>query len=173
MACECAECTEHGGPNPVVMTFRFVVIVAQMTVGLYGMLKERSFKALWAWLGGFALFWTLPRYLICARCAGYGNNCYSLHLGKITSMYLPKVDGHENEKPAAVAILLEVLALATISNAPALGLRRDRKLLGLYMLLSTITLWSQFLHACRHCATYSTDWKKECPSAQTYRRFFG
>ncbi len=173
MACECAECTEHGGPNPIIMTFRVMVIVAQMVLGAYGMLKERSYKALWAWLGALALFWTIPRYLICARCPGYGQKCYSLYLGKITSMYMLKVEGHEQEHPSSLAIGLEVLSLATISNAPAIGLRGDKKLLRLYMLLSTITLWSQFLHACRHCATYGEGWKKDCPSAQTYRRLFG
>lgn len=171
MACECAECVEHGGPNPKVMMFRIFVIVAQMTVGLIGMLRERSWKALTAWVGAFALFWTVPRYLICARCEGYGKDCYSLYLGKVVSMYLPKVEGHD--RPSNLGILLEVLSLATISNAPMLGMRKHKKMLALYILLASITFWSQFLHACRHCSEYGEGWKKECPSAKTYRMFFG
>lgn len=173
MSCECAECSEHGGPNPVLMMLRFGVVTAQILVGLFGMLKERSFKALGVWLGAFALFWTVPRYFICARCSGYGNNCYSLHLGKITSLYMPKVEGYEHEQPPTFAILLEILALAAISNAPVVGLRGNRKLFAAYVALGGITFWTQFLHACRHCATYGQDWKRECPSAKTYRRFLG
>ena len=171
MDCQCAECAEYEGPNPKIMLFRFSVIAAQMTLGLYGMLKERSFKALGAWLGAFALFWTVPRYLICARCAGYGKNCYSLYLGKAVSMYMPKVEGKDG--PATLGILLEILSLAVISNAPMVAMRRNRKMLALYVLLATITVWSQFLHACRHCAEYGEGWKKDCPSAKTYRLFFG
>ncbi|MBU1672358.1 MAG: hypothetical protein KKF41_10290 [Actinobacteria bacterium] len=171
MNCQCAECKEYMGPNPRVMMFRFLVIFAQVIVGFVGLVKERSWKALVAWLGGFALFWTVPRYLICARCAGYGNKCYSLYLGEITSRYMPKVEGHD--RPSNLGIVLELLALSTISNAPAVGMRHNRRLLALYMLLAGLTFWGQFLHACRHCAEYGTDWKKECPSAKAYRLFFG
>lgn len=173
MSCECEECAEYGGPDPRIMAFRLSVFFAQAAVGLYGMLKERSFKALLAWLGGLALFFTVPRYMICARCGGYGQNCYSLYCGKITSMYMPKVEGHEHEAPSPLAMFLEVVSLATVSNAPAVGMRKNKKLLALYMLLATITLWGQFLHACRHCSRYGKEWKKECPSARTYRRMFG
>lgn len=169
--CQCAECVEYEGPNPKLMMFRLFVITAQIIVGLYGMLKERSYKALWAWLGAFALFWTVPRYLICARCEGYGRDCYSLYLGRIVSKYLPKVEGHE--RPSNLGIGLEILSLATISNAPMIGMRGNRKLLAVYMVLAGITFWSQFLHACRHCAEYGEGWKKNCPSAKTYRLFFG
>lgn len=171
MDCNCSECVEFEGPNPKLMTLRFIVIIAQMVVGLFGMVRERSWKALWAWLGGVALFWTVPRYLVCARCDGYGKNCYSMYLGRITSKYLPKVEGRE--RPGIAGILLEILALSTISNAPAVGMRRNRKLLAFYILLASLTLMAHFLHACRHCAEHGTDWRKECPSAKTYRRFFG
>jgi hypothetical protein len=78
MACECSECAEYGGPDPKMMGLRFGVFGLQMLVGIVGMLKARSWKALGALAGGFALFATIPRYLICCRCAGYGNMCYSL-----------------------------------------------------------------------------------------------
>ena len=171
MDCQCAECEEFGGPNPKVMMFRILVIAIQMTLGLYGMLKERSFKALGAWLAAFALFWTVPRYLICARCAGYGKDCYSLYLGKIVSMYMPRVEG--KDQPAQLGILLELISLATISNAPMIAMRKNKKLLVPYMLLANITIFSQFLHACRHCSEYGEGWKKDCPSAKTYRMLLG
>jgi len=171
MACECVECSEYGGPNPKVMMFRFVVIGLQVLVGLVGMIKERSWKSLLAFFGALALFATVPRMLICCRCAGYGNMCYSLYLGKLTSMYLPKVEDKEVDMKLGAG--LELLSLATIANAPAIGMRKNKKLLALYLLLSNLTLATHFFHSCRHCAQNATDWRKDCPSAKTARLFFG
>ena len=169
MACECAECVEYGGPNPTIMKVRFLAVFAQMGVALYGLVKERSWKALGAFVGSFIFFWTVPRYLICARCENYGRDCYSLYLGKLTSRIWPKQEG---EIPK-VGMALEVITLGTFANAPAIGLLKNRKLLALYMLFSNITVTTQFFHACRHCAYYAKDWRSECPSARTYRMFFG
>lgn len=171
MACECVECTEYGGPDPKIMAIRFSVFGLQFLVALVGMIKARSWKSLLAFLGGFALFATVPRKMICARCDGYGNKCYSLYMGKITSMYLPKVEGKEVDMKVGAG--LELLSLGTISNAPVIGLWHNKKLLAFYMLLSTITMASQFAHSCRHCAQNATDWRKDCPSAKTARLFFG
>jgi hypothetical protein len=170
MACECTECSEYGGPDPRIMTLRFIIIAKQFVIALYGMIKLRSWKPLIAWFAGFALFATVPRTMICARCDGYGKKCYSLYLGKITSMYLPKID-----KPVDMQLGagLELLSLLTISNAPVIGLRKNKKLLAIYMILNTLTLVLHFSHACRHCAQNATDWRKDCPSAKTARLFFG
>lgn len=167
--CECAECAEHGGPDPVIMAARFFFLIVQFLVAVLGLVRERGWKALGVFLGAIAFFFTLPRYLICARCDGYGTNCYPLYLGKITSLYLPRVEGKEVSKTGSA---MEVLTLQTISMAPAIGLRHNRKLFSLYMLLSTITSGLQFWHACRHCALNATDWRKECPSARIARRIF-
>jgi hypothetical protein len=109
--------------------------------------------------------------MICCRCDGYGKKCYSLYMGKITSMYLPKIEDKEVDMKLGVA--LELLALSTISNAPMIGLRKNKKLLSLYMLFATATFLLQFAHACRHCGQQATDWRKDCPSAKTARMFFG
>ncbi len=170
MACECAECTEFNGPNPRIMGLRFLIIGVQFLVAIVGLVKERSWKALSVFLGALAFFATIPRKLICCRCEGYGTNCYPLYLGKITSMYLPKVEGKEISE---LGVGLELIALSTISNAPAVGLRGNKKLLAFYLLLSTLTVVLHFSHACRHCALYATDWRKDCPSAKTARLFFG
>ena len=169
MQCECEECVEYGGPNPGVMKFRAFVFISQLLVAVVGLIRERSWKALWAMLGAFVFFWTVPRMLICCRCENYGKNCYSLHIGKLTSMILPKMEG----EITPFAMVLEALTLGTIANAPAVGLRKNRKLLALYMLLNNMTLVLQFTHSCRHCALYATDWRKDCPSAKTARLFFG
>jgi hypothetical protein len=171
MACECVECAEHGGPDPKVMGARLFIIGMQILIALYGLVKERSWKALGAFLGAFALFATVPRTMICCRCDGYGKKCYSLYMGKITSMYLPKIEDKEVDMKLGVA--LELLALSTISNAPMIGLRKNKKLLSLYMLFATATFLLQFAHACRHCGQQATDWRKDCPSAKTARMFFG
>ena len=68
---------------------------------------------------------------------------------------------------------LEVIALFLMSNAPAVGLWKNKRLLAVYQLLATATLVMHFSHACRHCAQNATDWKKDCPSAKTARLFFG
>ena len=167
--CECAECAEHGGPSPVIMTARFFFLAVQFLVAVLGLARERSWKPLGVLLGAIAFFFTLPRYLICARCDGYGTNCYALYLGKITSIYLPGVEGKEVNPSGAG---LEMMTLQTISLAPAIGLRHNRKLFSLYMLLSTITSGLHFLHACRHCALNATDWRRDCPSARIARRIF-
>lgn len=167
--CECVECVEFDGPDPAKMKLRFTILGAQLLVALLGLIRERSWKALFTMFGAIVFFAFVPRRLICCRCEGYGKNCYSLYLGKITSMYLPKEEGEVSPLGAA----LEVVALAIIANAPAVGLRKNKKLLALYMLLGNLTIWFQFSHACRHCATYATDWKKDCPSAMAARKFFG
>lgn len=169
MSCECPECSEHAGPNPKVMMLRFLVLGLQFLVGLAGMVRSRSWKALAAFFAGQAAFWSVLRYMICARCEGYGRNCYSLYLGKATSSYMPKVEG---KKVRPAAMVGEVIALSLISQSPLVGIK-DRRTRLLYLLLVTATLVMHFTHACRHCATYATDWKKNCPSARTYRLFFG
>lgn len=168
--CGCAECIEYGGPNPRVMSLRFMVLAAQYTVALFGLLRERSWKSLAALLGGLGLFLTIPRYLLCARCGNYGENCRSFNLGKMTSMYLPKVEGKE---PRALGAVFEILALLLVSNAPAVGLRHNRKLLALYILLASATLWLQMRYACLHCVEYGTGWKRNCPGARVTRGIFG
>lgn len=122
MDCECAECTEYGGPDPATMRLRFFFIFTQLFVGLVGMIKARNWKALAAFLSGFTLFWTVPRYLICARCEGYGQNCRSLYLGKITSMYMPKQEG----EVGPLGMALELVALSLVSEAPLIGMARTR-----------------------------------------------
>lgn len=169
MQCECAECTEHGGPNPGTMALRLFVIGAQLLVAVTGLVRERSWKALGVMLGAFAFFLTLPRYLICCRCEGYGKKCYSLYLGKITSLYLPRVEG---KSISPVGAALEFLTLSTLANAPAVGLRKSRKRLALYLLLSNLTVALHFSHACRHCAEHATDWKRDCPSAKLAAKAF-
>ncbi len=161
--CECAECAEHGGPSPAIMAVRFFFLAAQFLVAVLGLVRERRWKALGVLLGAITFFFTLPRYLICARCDGYGKNCYSLYLGKITSLYLPRVEGRE-VNPAGAA--LETLTLQTMALTPAIGLRRNRKLFALYLVLSNITFGLHFWHACRHCAENATDWRKDCPMAK-------
>lgn len=170
MECTCDECREHGGPNPAVMGLKFVVLFAQLSVALVGLLKERSFKALAVFLGAIGFFFTLPRYLICARCDGYGKNCYPYYLGKITSLYMPRVEG-KTVTPYAAA--LEGLTLGTIFNAPVFGLWRNRKALLTYLTLGEATFLLHFWHACRHCARYATDWRKDCVGAKAARRVFG
>ncbi len=169
--CECPQCVEYDGPNPAIMNVKFFFLFAQFLVAVLGLLKERSWKALGVFLGATAFFFTVPRYLVCARCDGYGTNCYSLYLGKITSLYLPRVEGKEVNPSGAV---LETLTLQTMSLSPAIGLRHNRKLFCLYLLLSNITLGLHFCHSCRHCAEYATDWRKDCLSARMARKvFFG
>jgi hypothetical protein len=163
MRCECPECLEHEGPDPKIIGIRFIILAAQFLVAMVGLIHERSWKALLAELGALAFFLTLPRYLICCRCEGYGQRCYSLYLGKLTSLYLPKVEGKE-VSPAGAA--LELLTLSVLGNSPAIGLRKNKKLLALYLLLANLTVGFQFWHSCRHCAKYATDWRKDCPSAK-------
>lgn len=169
MECQCAECLEHEGPNPAMMALRLSVFGTQVMVALTGMVKERSWKVLGAWFAAIAFFLTLPRYLICCRCEGYGKKCYSLYLGKLTSLYLPKLEGKE-VSPGGVG--LELMALNLISNLPVLGLKNDKKLRNLYILLASLTMGLQFYHACRHCARYATDLRKDCPSARAARLVF-
>jgi len=163
MECECAECLGHDGPDPKIMGIRFFVLGAQFLVAIVGLIRERSWKALLATLGALAFFLTLPRYLICCRCEGYGQKCYPLYLGKLTSLYLPKVEGKEVSSAGAA---LELLTLSILGNSPAIGLRKNKKLLALYLLLTNLTVGFQFWHSCRHCAKYATDWRKDCHLAK-------
>jgi hypothetical protein len=155
------------------MAVRFSVLGAQFIVALAGLTRERSWKALAVMFAALAFFFTVPRYLICCRCEGYGQMCYSLYMGKLTSLYLPKVEGKgPMESVTPVGAALEELASGGLVVAPAIGLRRNRKLLSLYLLLSNLTIALHFSHSCRHCAEYATDWRRECPSAKTAARVF-
>lgn len=168
--CRCPECTKYGGPNPKIMALKGVVLAAQFLLAVTGMIGERSWKALGVFLAALAFFFTVPRYLICTRCGGYGQKCYPFYLGKITSMYLPKVEG---KKVSPVGAGLELLTLSTLSLAPVSGLWRSGKLFA-YLSLANLTLALHFWHACRHCARYATDWRRNCTSAKLARRvFFG
>lgn len=168
-ACECAQCQEYGGPNPAIMSVRLFFLAAQSIVAVLGLAKERSWRHLGVLLGAIAFFLSVPRYLICCRCESYGEKCYSLYLGKLTSMYLPRVEGREISRVGAA---LEALTLQTIALTPAVGLRRNRRLFFLYAALANTTLALHFWHACRHCAEYATDWRKDCPAAEVARRVF-
>ncbi len=150
------------------MALRFLAFGAGALVALVGLIKGGRKKELLAWLGGWGLFLTLPRYLICASCSGYGKMCHSYYLGKYTSMILPK-----REKPVPLyALGLEGLALSTIFWAPAIGLRKDRKSLVAYLAMMQLVLAGQFLHACRYCGTCADDeFKKFCPAHQFWRQF--
>jgi hypothetical protein len=167
--CGCPECSEYGGPNPKFMMVKFAVFGAQTAVALYGLVKERSWKALGAYFGGFTLFWTAARALTCARCPNYGKNCYSLYLGKATSMLHKKGEG----EIGPLGMALEVTALSLVGVSPAIGLMKNKRLFALYQLFSTATLVMHFSHACRHCGLYAEDWRKDCPAAKTARLFFG
>jgi len=168
ISCDCEECARFGGPNPRIMSARFSILALQFLTGLVGLVRERSWKAL-SWLfGGILFFAFVPRRLICCRCEGYGKKCYSFYLGKITSLYLPREEGEVSPLGAG----LEALALTVIANAPVVGLRKNKKLLTTYLILSTLTLALQFAHACRHCAENAKDWKRYCPAAKAARYFF-
>lgn len=169
--CGCAVCAEGAfdePPNPLVMALRFAALGAGVAVAGAGLIREKRKKELLAWLGGWGLFLTWPRYLICAGCSGYGKLCHSYYLGRYTSMILPR-----REKPVPLYGLgLEGLALSTIFWAPAVGLRKNFKFLAAYLALMQLVLAGQFLHACRYCGTHSEDqFKKFCPNHQFWRRY--
>ena len=169
---ELAGCSQECGPDPTVMAIRFSVLGAQFLVAVLGLLRERSWKALGVFAGSIAFFLTVPRYLICCRCEGYGRMCYSMYMGKLTSLYLPRVEWEPLVLDNPIGAVLEELTLMTMMGAPAMGLRKSRGLLALYLVLSTVTLVVHFSHSCRHCAETANDWRRECPSAKAAARVF-
>ncbi|MBN1289304.1 MAG: hypothetical protein JXA49_06690 [Actinobacteria bacterium] len=169
MACDCPECSKHSGPNKMVMMFKIGVFFLQYIYATFAMIRKGKFKELGALIGAFVFFFTIPRRMICARCDQYGNNCYSLYLGKVTSWIHPKVEGKQVNN---LGIALELLALGSMSAIPAWALKWHFKALMPYMLLLDTTVFMQFIHACRHCGLYATDWRKDCPAAQIARVFF-
>lgn len=173
MECSGNGCDTEKGPSRAVMVFRLAVLVTQAAVGMVGMLKGRSFRAMVLWLGGLFLFWTVPRYYLCARCSEYGKDCYSFYLGRAVSAYLPRSEGYEHEVPPPLAVALEVISIGMLCLMPLAGMKRQGKLLSLYLALAGTTLAAHFLHACAHCAVKGQGWKKNCPPARAYRRISG
>lgn len=164
--CSCPECTEHGGrPNPSLMKVKIGLLLWMTVFGFYGMLKERSWKALAIYFSGFALFWTEARRQTCARCERYGEMCYSFYLGKASSMLVKQQD----KEITLYGMFLEGLALLLFGLAPAYGLKNNKKLLAIYMFIAQLVGATHVFHACRHCAKYSTGWQRNCPSAILYR----
>ncbi len=170
----CAACCEKAGeprPNPIIMALRFASFGVGLLAAAAGMIKERKFKHLAYWLGSWTLFLTWPRYLICSRCEGYGKMCYSYYLGKYTSLIFPRVEGKE---VGPLGFGLEVLSLASIFWTPVLALRDDRELLTKYLFAMQLVLAGQFFHACRWCATNSTEqWKNVCPAHKIWEKVQG
>lgn len=155
-------------PNPLIMASRFAAFGLGGAIALGGMLKDRKYKHLAAWLGAWALFLSWPRYLICARCDGYGNNCYSYYLGKYTSLVFPKVEGKD---VGGLGFALEVLCLSGMFWTPVLALRGDHKTLLRYLATMEVVLLAQFFHACRWCAANSDMvWKKNCPNYRIWKK---
>lgn len=168
--CSCAECQKHGGPNPAIMNFRIAVFFLQYIYAAYALIKAKSWKSLGVTFGALGFFIPL-RYLVCARCQGYGKDCYSLYLGKLTSKLMPKV---ENKKIGTSSVILEVLTLYLIFMGPIFGLLKRFKLLIPYTWLMGVTGGSQFLHACRHCGLNAQEgtWQSKCPSGKVARFIF-
>ncbi|MBN1288085.1 MAG: hypothetical protein JXA49_00415 [Actinobacteria bacterium] len=162
--CECQECREYGGPDPTIMKFRLFVFLAQYVYAAVALLLARSWKSFAATFGALAFFFPL-RYLVCARCQGYGKNCYSLYLGRITAKLMPRVEGKEI---GPLSFILEVVTLYLIAMGPVFGLLRKFRLLVPYTGMLGITLGTQFMHACRHCGLYAKDgtWQCKCPSGK-------
>jgi hypothetical protein len=162
----CGPCEPH--PNPLIMALRFTAFGLGGLVALGGMIKERKFKHLAAWLGTWALFLSWPRYLICSRCDGYGNMCYSYYLGKYTSMVFPKVEGKD---VSPLGFAMEGFCLSSMFWTPVLALRNNRQLLIRYLVIMELVLAGQIFHACRYCAANSTQgWKNVCPAHRTWKK---
>lgn len=168
--CSCAECQKNNGPNPTIMKFRIATFFLQYVYAAYALIKAKSWKSLTATFGALAFFFPL-RYLVCARCQGYGKDCYSLYLGKVTSKIMPKVEGKEI---GTLGVILEVLTLYGISMGPVFGLLKRFKLLVPYTWLLSATMGSQFLHACRHCGLNAREgtWQSRCPSGKVAKFIF-
>lgn len=162
--CECKECREYGGPDPTIMRLRVVIFFLQYVYAAVALVIAKSWKSLATTFGSLALFFPL-RYMVCARCQNYGKNCYSLYLGRITSMMMPKV---ENKEMSNISVLLEVIAIYLITMGPVFGLLRKFKLLVPYMGLLSGTMGLQFMHACRHCGLYAKEgtWQSRCPAGK-------
>lgn len=171
MDCSCAACCEEAcGPRPnlLIMTLRFAAFGLGVVMALVGMVRERKFKHLGAWLGSWAVFLSIARYIICARCEGYGKMCYSYYIGKYTSLVLPQVEGKE---VGPVGIGLEAACLGSIFWIPAIAMRGDRRLLLRYLAIMQVVLIGQVFHACRWCAQNSTqEWKNACPAHRTWKK---
>lgn len=160
--CAASGASVEDKPNPILMFLRFAALATSVGAAGLGMVRERRFRHLAAWLGGWALFLTWPRYLICSRCQGYGRMCRSHYLGKYTSLLFPRVEGKD---VGSLGLALEVLSLSTIFWVPVLALRKDARALAGYLASMQAVLLGQFLHACRWCAAHSDDeWKRVCPA---------
>lgn len=171
--CDCSECKEHGGANPKIIKFRVAVLIAQFLYAVWALNKEGKRKALGVFLAAVFTFMTVLRYLVCARCEAYGENCYSLNMGKMTSWYMKKQEPRIFSVPV---VLAEGAAIATIAFTPAIALRHDTCKFLVYSALNGITLGTQGLHSCMHCAKEARPdwgWRYKCPSARMLRLIFG
>lgn len=171
--CDCAGCAAAPeafdvSPNPAIMALRSVALAAATAAGALGLARSGNKKLIGWWLAAWGMFLTLPRYLICASCSGYGKMCYSYYLGRYTSMIFPK-----REKPVPMySLFIEGACLSSIFLAPALAMKDDRKNLLTYLILSDLMLAGQFFHACRYCGTHADDdFKKHCPSFRFWNQF--
>ncbi|MDD3717757.1 MAG: hypothetical protein PHP28_03725 [Actinomycetota bacterium] len=169
--CTCATCCDEPcgpRPNPIIMALRFAAFGTGIIMALVGMIKERKFKLLGAWLGVWSVFLTIARYIICSRCEGYGQMCYSYYIGKYTSLVLPGVEGKD---VGPVGIGLEAACLGSIFWIPAVAMRGDRRMLARYLAVMQLVLIGQVFHACRWCARNSTqEWKNQCPVHRTWKK---
>ena len=166
----CAACPERSDvqPEPLDHGGALPGLRGRHDLRAMQLIKERQEEGTAGLAGRLGALLTIPRYLICASCSGYGKMCYSFYLGKYTSMIFPK---REKEVPM-IGFALEVLSLSAITFAPALAMREDRKKLMTYLILMDLVMAGQFFHACRYCGTHAEDeFKKHCPNHRFWRSF--
>ncbi len=163
----CAEACDPN-PNPLLMALRLAAFATGLAMALVGMIRERKFKLLGAWLGTWGVFLSIARYLTCSRCDGYGKMCYSFYIGKYTSLVLPRTEGKD---VGPVGIGLEAACLGAIFWIPVVAMRGDRRLLARYLAVMQLTLIGQVFHSCRWCARNSRQaWKDACPVHRTWKK---
>ncbi len=148
-------------PDKRIMALRFALFAVQGILAVYGFLDAGYIALFVIWILIIILFLTVPRRLICARCDGYGRRCYSMYLG----LYTSKLFSFQEKDVPAVGLALEAFSLVFIPLLPLIPLYRSTGLFALYLLLSALSWYLQFVHACRYCAVCSKDdWKRLCPA---------
>ena len=173
--CGCAAGAEENGDwtpekkGPVA--FLIGTGVSMLGYGGYVVARRRP-KWLPLWLAALATWFTVCKYLICARCEFYGEPCDFYWLGRYAARLFERQPDRTLD---AAGMIAEGASVAVLQALPALAALGNWRMLVKFLILLGLNQATQLRVCCRRCVLYSRDpWKREtCPSYRIARTLFG
>jgi len=168
--CSCGDTECRPAQDKDAMRFLIGSGVAMLAYGGSVVARRRP-KWLPLWLAALATWFTLCKYLICARCEYYGEACDFYYLGKFAAKMFERQPDRTLDTAGIVA---EGSSVAVLQFVPAIAALGKWRMFFTFLALLGINQAAQLQICCRRCIQYSTDpWKRDtCPSYKLAQKLF-